>query len=275
MSRPNQVISVAVAAVLIVGLFAGTVVTAGASGGGALTAATQGLGIADQDDTDNPAGVAPSDVNTSYEEAVATARAQLARSGGYTLTGVNVDSDGYEFEFVHRDNSTIGEAEIEIDGETGKIVESEQEYEPRDDDDSTVGIAIVDGTPAPGANVTAELTLDGEPLADAELRLDDDVVGVTDESGTVQVTLPDDSESTLSVEVGDAEGELEFEFEDEREEAEDDEDEEEDEGEDEEDEEENEEEDEGEDEEDEEENEEENEGEEEEDEEDEDEEEDE
>jgi len=208
----SKLLTIAVAVMLVGGSFAGVVAATGGSGANALAGVP---GFADDRvDANDGAALAAAELNVSYEEALAAADEPLVRSGNYSLTAVKIKPPVYEFEFVYANDSTVGEAEVVVDGESGEIVESEQEYEPRDGDDAVIGIEVVEGTPAPGATLTAKLTLAGEPLTDVPLEVDEEVVGSTNENGTVQFDLPEDSESKLTAEVDDAEGELEFEFED-------------------------------------------------------------
>jgi hypothetical protein len=217
-----KLLAIAVAVMLVAGSFAGVVAATGGSGGNALAGMP---GFADDRADAEDAALAAAEMNVSYDEALAAAHEPLVRSGNYSLTAVEVEPPVYEFEFVYANDSTVGEAEVVVDGESGEVVKSEQEYEPRDGDDPVIGIEIVEGTPAPGATLTAKLTLAGEPLADAPLVVDEEVVGTTDENGTVRFDLPEDSESKLTAEVADAEAELEFEFENEEDENDDEEDE--------------------------------------------------
>ncbi|MEF8900003.1 MAG: hypothetical protein V5A25_02080 [Halovenus sp.] len=155
-------------------------------------------------------------------DALASARNALTadRDGEWLLTAAETDSDDgvYAFEFAFRGAGYTGEAEVGVDGETGQVFTLEEELEPREDDgDDDLLIAVVEGTPAPGATVTLQVGAAGEPLADATVEIGDTAAGTTDANGELTVTLPTDDEVEITVEHGDREGELEFEFDDEEE----------------------------------------------------------
>jgi uncharacterized GH25 family protein len=171
----------------------------------------------------------------SQREAVTTAQDALStdRDGEWTLQSAERDSDGYfELEFGFSGPTHTGEAEVSVDGQTGEIFEFEEELEPRDldddddaEDETSLSITVVSGEPAPGATVTLQVTAAGEPVAGAEVEIDDQIVGTTDDNGQLTVTLPDDDEVDIEVEDGDREGELELSLGADREEADDDDDE--------------------------------------------------
>ncbi len=151
-------------------------------------------------------------------DALASARDALTadRDGEWLLTAAAADNDDgvYAFEFAFRGAGYTGEAEVSVDGETGQVFTLEAELEPREDGDGDLLIAVVEGTPAPGATVTLQVGAAGDPLADATVRVGDAVAGTTDANGELTVTLPTDDEVEITVEDGDREGELEFEFDD-------------------------------------------------------------
>ena len=166
----------------------------------------------------------------SQREAVATAQDALStnRDGEWTLRSAERDSDGYfELEFGFHGSTHTGEAEVSVDGQTGEIFEFEEELEPReldendDEDETPLSITVVSGEPTPGATVTLQVTAAGEPVAGAEVEIDDQVVGTTDDNGQLAIILPDDEEVDIEVEDGDREGELELSLGAEREEVDD------------------------------------------------------
>lgn len=64
----------------------------------------------------------------------------------------------------------------------------------------------VDRNVTPGEMVTVSATLDGEPVRFAPVSVNGDVVGETDENGTIAVSVPDDDEFEVELE-SEAEGE--------------------------------------------------------------------
>jgi hypothetical protein len=79
-----------------------------------------------------------------------------------------------------------------------------------------VAIAVVEGTPEPGATITIEVTADGEPITGAEIEVHGETVGVTDADGRLTVTLPEtaDDEVRIEADSSDLSGELTVTFED-------------------------------------------------------------
>ena len=213
MSRLNRLLVLAVVTVVLIWPLAGAVVASDGTGGhGALSKLSAGTDDGDVDTaaSDQFEGTV---LNVSYDDALATAKAQLARSDGYHLTDVKVKSNTYEFEFAYWNGTEVGEAEIEVSAETGAVLANEQTYESSDDPETDIAISVVEGTPAPGEEVTANLTLGGNPLAGVDVMLNGETVGQTDADGTITFELANGSKSKISVEDGEAEGELEFEFE--------------------------------------------------------------
>jgi hypothetical protein len=170
------------------------------------------------------------EVNRS--EAQATAEAALSSpegNGTWTLDEAETDDDGYyEFEFELQGPSTSGEAEVGVDARENAVFSLEEELEREDGDDDEeddadddadesegeLSIEVVDGDPATDATVTLRVTdASGDPVAGADVEVDDGAGGTTGEDGTVTVQVGDD-EFDVEVEHGDSEGELEMEFED-------------------------------------------------------------
>ncbi|AGN00307.1 hypothetical protein L593_01780 [Salinarchaeum sp. Harcht-Bsk1] len=165
------------------------------------------------------------EVNRS--EAQATAEAALSSpddNGTWTLDEAETEDDGYyEFEFEYQGPSSSGEAEVSVDARENAVfsLEEEIEREAEDDgddeeDDESEGeltITVVDGDPATDDTVTIRVTdAEGNPVAGADVEVDDGAGGTTDENGTVTVQVGEDG-FDVEVEHGDSEGELEMEFE--------------------------------------------------------------
>ncbi|WP_232703440.1 DUF4382 domain-containing protein [Halobacterium wangiae] len=88
-----------------------------------------------------------------------------------------------------------------------------------DDEDERELRASVVGNVSAGENATVKVTQGGEPVADAEVRVDEEVVATTDANGTATVQVPADVEefelqasTGEDSEYGEGEAELEFEF---------------------------------------------------------------
>ncbi|MFC7044227.1 DUF4382 domain-containing protein [Halobacteriaceae archaeon GCM10025711] len=78
--------------------------------------------------------------------------------------------------------------------------------------DSALNVSV-NGTVAPGENVTVTVTRNGSAVADAAVTLDGDDVGTTAADGTITVAVPDDADRfELTVTAGDDEAEFEREF---------------------------------------------------------------
>ncbi len=170
----------------------------------------------------------PRDGDGSYElnqsAALANAKAALSEpsTGAWVLTSSSADDGAYEFEFDFTGPGE-GEAEVAVDGQTGTVFELEESIEAGDDDDDDdeddderLAIELIEGEPAPGANVTLLVTDGGQPVSGASVELEEAVVGTTGPDGIISLTLPAD-EADIEVTDGDREGELEFEFADDEE----------------------------------------------------------
>jgi len=102
---------------------------------------------------------------------------------------------------------------VETEHEDGET-EMETETEAESDGPATIDVAVVEGTPEPGATITVAVTSDGEPVSGAAVALQGDVVGTTGADGRHQVTLPDAEDVRIRAETDDADADVEFEFED-------------------------------------------------------------
>ena len=152
------------------------------------------------------------EVTQSEALAAATESLSTGLDGEWTLRSVDRDEDDgyYGFGFGFFGPGATGEAEVNVDGQTGEIFEFEEEIEPRDDGDAEtpLSVSIANGTAAPDATVTLRVTAAGDPVEGATVELDDQDVGETDSDGRITVTLPDDDEVDIEVEAGEREGDL-------------------------------------------------------------------
>ena len=172
-------------------------------------------------DGDNSVGI-------SQADALRTARSALSAPDNtrWTLVESTVErGDGsYEFAFALRNTTAAtGEAEVSVDASSGEVFELESEIE-RDDRPATesddaraagfkdreLALVIADGTPAPGEEIVVRAAAGGDSVSNATVRLNERVVGETDEKGTVTVTLPADDDAELSARRGEAEGSLDI-----------------------------------------------------------------
>jgi len=176
-------------------------------------------------------------ITVSQSAALDTARAALSTpdNGTWMLTKANIKQDegAYEFAFVLRGalNQT-GEAEVSVDGSSGKVFTLEEETQARsgedevdgeyheeddqdaeEENDSELAMVVSGGTPGPNATVTVQVLLNGAPAGNVTVFLNEQAVGTTDADGTMTVTLPGSGDAALTAQKGGAEGELEFEFE--------------------------------------------------------------
>ncbi|WP_422653622.1 DUF7096 domain-containing protein [Haloplanus sp.] len=167
-------------------------------------------------------------VRISQADALRTARSALSAPDNtrWTLVESTVErGDGsYEFAFaLGNTTAATGEAEVSVDASSGEVFELESEIERDDrpdtesDDARTAGfedrelaLVIADGTPAPGEEIVVRAAGGGDPVPNATVRLNERVVGETDEKGTVAVTLPADDDAELSARRGEAEGSLDI-----------------------------------------------------------------
>jgi len=81
--------------------------------------------------------------------------------------------------------------------------------------DGTLDLRLL-GDVSPGGNATVEVTRRGDPVANATVRIDDEVAGTTDAAGRFTCAVPATAEELeIEVEKAEAEAELDREFEDE------------------------------------------------------------
>ena len=174
-------------------------------------------------------------ITVAQTDALETARTALGspHEGSWTLERASVhEEDGYyRFEFVLTGANASGEAEVRVDGSSGRVFRLESEIEAPDDDRAEdddrgrdedddrdnaqdrdeLALLVAHGTPGPNETVTLLALARGSPVAGASVTLNGEPAGTTGDDGTLAVTLPDE-EAHLRVESGDADGELEFEF---------------------------------------------------------------
>ncbi len=74
-------------------------------------------------------------------------------------------------------------------------------------------IEVVDGEVAPGEEITILVTLNGSPVSDALVEVNDDEIGWTDADGLISFTVPDDDELEIEAVKEHLKGELEIELE--------------------------------------------------------------
>ena len=101
------------------------------------------------------------------------------------------------------------------------IRDIDRDDDERDEDDereSSLNATFV-GDVAPGGNATVEVTDGGDPVADAQVFVNDERVGKTDADGRLTFAVPDGEELEVKIRAGEAEAELEMEFEDSESEA--------------------------------------------------------
>ncbi len=160
-------------------------------------------------------------ISVSETNALETARAALSTTDGgdWVLTESETDRDegSYEFAFSLRNAANVtGEAEVSVDGSSGRIFLLEEEIEVDDDEtDRDLTIVVADGTPGPNEQVTLQVLANGNPVANSTVYLNDQQVGTTDANGTVEVTLPLSEEVELRAQSDDSEAELDIEFDEE------------------------------------------------------------
>ncbi len=198
----------------------------GQSNGSVNVSAGDGVSIAvESDDGERTREVTwPADdnrtVTISQATALGAARDVLpARDWVLRESSVDEDEGSYEFEFAFEAANATGEAEVRVDGSSGRVVRVEQETEERDDDtpddresDSLV-LLVVAGDPAPNATVTLEARRNGSPAAGVPVSVDGERVGTTDADGRIDVTLGVE-ETRVEADDGEDTARLEFEFDD-------------------------------------------------------------
>lgn len=94
--------------------------------------------------------------------------------------------------------------------EKGEL-EGEPEIEFQEELEGELALEIVEGNIAPGESVTLLVTLEGEPVAGAEVKVNDENMGQTDENGTISFTLPEDvTDFKVEAKLGAQKGELDI-----------------------------------------------------------------
>ena len=112
--------------------------------------------------------------------------------------------DDDELEIETKKDGLKGELEIDLEGE------SELEQKSKEGE---LTIQVVDGEVAPGREITVLVTLNGSPVLDALVEVNDDEIGWTDADGLISFTVPDDDELEIEAVKGHLKGELEIELE--------------------------------------------------------------
>ncbi|ERH08549.1 MAG: hypothetical protein J07HX64_00290 [halophilic archaeon J07HX64] len=177
----------------------------------------------DDENENNEDNESSLDVEVAVDNGSATITAFLSNS---TIEGANVTVNG-EFVGTTDANGTISynvtadteDLEIKIE-HNGSEAEIQYDLGNGDEDNNEneleyLTILVTDGVPASGVNVTLQVLGDGEPVANATVEIEEEVVGTTGANGTLDVTLPDEEDIKITASLGGADGELEFEFEDE------------------------------------------------------------
>lgn len=175
-------------------------------------------------------------ISVTQAEALDTAREALS-DGNWSLKEASVEEDDgtYQFEFLLTENGSSGEAEVEVDASSNRVLKLEEEFEPGEvdheregergresesgEEESDLELEAI-GTTQPGGNVTLKVLLGRRPVSNATVTVDGELVGTTDPKGEITLRLPRDG-ATIEARKGEAEGELELEFDDYEEEAED------------------------------------------------------
>jgi uncharacterized cupredoxin-like copper-binding protein len=103
-----------------------------------------------------------------------------------------------------------GELEIDLEQE---LQEGEVKIEAEEEPEGELDVEI-EGDIAPGETVTLLATFTGEPVAGAEVKLNDEEIGSTKQDGTITFTIPADAdELEIEVKKEKLKGELEIELE--------------------------------------------------------------
>jgi hypothetical protein len=113
------------------------------------------------------------------------------------------NSGSYNIKPVAGESGTSDQVEIEDTDDAENETENETE-------EQALSLSL-DGNATAGENVTVTVTQNGSAVANATVSVDGDVVGETDENGTILVSVPADAEELeLSATSGEAEGEATF-----------------------------------------------------------------
>lgn len=126
-----------------------------------------------------PAPHAPVEVNG---EAVGETDAQ----GQLGVTVPDEDEFEVEIEPEYEGETTVPLAEDEAD--------EEDEIEADDENDERPIDLAIDGNVTPNETVTVTATVNGTPLANAEISVDGEAVGTTAANGSIEVTVPKDAD---------------------------------------------------------------------------------
>ncbi|WP_353634850.1 DUF4382 domain-containing protein [Halobacterium sp. NMX12-1] len=120
-------------------------------------------------------------------------------ANGTASVSVPADAEEFELEASTSEDSAYGETEAELEFELG---ESEGD-DDSDDADSEVELgAVLDGSLAPGENASVLVTDgDGDPVEDAEVAVDGEVVGETNADGELTFAVPEDASLDTEVTV--------------------------------------------------------------------------
>lgn len=130
---------------------------------------------------------------------------KAGNSGKYILKPV-VSESGTDVPIERTDDEPENEGEDD----------DREDDDDRDDDDRENELnATVVGDVTPGENATLEVTLNGDPVSNATVRVDGVVVGTTAADGRVTVAVPRDDELEVKISNGESDAELEFEFDEE------------------------------------------------------------
>jgi hypothetical protein len=101
-------------------------------------------------------------------------------------------------------------SDVAIDASVGDR-EGERTIEFESEPDEAAGeldVEIVEGSADPGQNVTVGVTANGEPVAGAQVDVESEAAGTTDNEGRIVVTLPDEEEVDIDADTSDRSGRL-------------------------------------------------------------------
>ncbi len=140
--------------------------------------------------------VAGAEVEVNDEEIGST-----DQDGTITFT---IPEDADELDIEVKKGKLRGDLEIELEGEV--------KIEPQEELESELDLDI-EGDIAPGGTVTLLVTFADQPIGGAEVEVNDEEIGSTDQDGTITFTIPEDAdELEIEVKKGELKGELEIEL---------------------------------------------------------------
>jgi len=114
-----------------------------------------------------------------------------------------------ELEIKAKKGELKGELEIDLE----ESQESQRETELQEEPEGELNLDI-EGEIVPGGSVTLLVTFADQPVAGAEVEVNDEEIGSTEGDGTISFTIPEDAdELEIEVKKGELKGELEVEFE--------------------------------------------------------------